>query len=51
VAGPFDTVKGYYDYFQNTLGPLGLELDYEYIKTARPRIAEMLNNWPGKVIK
>ena len=42
VAGPFDNVKGIYDYFGRTLGPLGLELDYEQIKKIRPKIAEML---------
>lgn len=42
VAVPFELVKGIYDYFGSTLGPLGLELDYEQIKTTRPLIAEML---------
>ena len=42
VAGPFDNVKGIYDQFGKDLGPLGLKLDYEYIKATRPRIAEML---------
>ncbi len=42
VSGSFDSVTGIYDYFNNTLGPLGLELDYELIKTTRPVIAEML---------
>lgn len=42
VAGPFDNVKGIYDQFSKDLGPLGLKLDYEYIKMTRPRIAEML---------
>ncbi len=42
VAAPFDDVKGFYDGIGTVLGPLGLELDYEQIKMARPRIAEML---------
>jgi hypothetical protein len=42
VAVPFHDVKGIYDYFVTALGPLGLELDYEQIKTTRPIIAEML---------
>ena len=42
VAGPFDDVKGIYDYLGTTLGPLGLELDYEQIKKTRPKIAEIL---------
>jgi hypothetical protein len=43
VTGPFDDVKGVYDYLQAVVfGPLGLELDYERIKMTRPKIAEML---------
>jgi hypothetical protein len=42
VAAPFDDVQGIYDAFGQALGPLGLELDYEQIKTTRPKIAEML---------
>jgi hypothetical protein len=42
VAGPFDAVKGTYDFLQSVLGPRGLELDYEQIKATRPKIAEML---------
>ncbi len=44
VIAPFELMKGYYDYFSNTLGPLGLELDYDQIKTKRPIIAEILKN-------
>ena len=43
VAGPFETVKGIYDYFSKVYAPLGLELDYEMIQRTRPIIAEMLN--------
>jgi hypothetical protein len=42
VAGPFDDVKPIYDFLQAVLGPLGLKLDYERIKTTRPKIAEIL---------
>ena len=43
VAGPFDDVKGIYDYLQAMIfGPLGVQLDYERIKATRPKIAEML---------
>jgi hypothetical protein len=42
VSAPFQSVKGVYDYFSNTLGPIGLELDYTYLETTRPQIAEML---------
>jgi len=42
VTAPFEVVNGIYDYFQNTLGPLGLVLDYQEIKSTRPKIALML---------
>lgn len=42
VAGPFDDVKGIYEFLQMVLGPYGLELDYEYIKETRPKIADIL---------
>ena len=42
VAGPFDQVKGIYDYLQSILGPLGLKLDYDQIKETRPEIAALL---------
>jgi hypothetical protein len=44
VLVPFEMVKGIYDYFGKTLGPLGLEIDYERIKATRPEIAEMIQN-------
>lgn len=44
VAAPFEEAKEIYDYFQNTLGPLGLKLDYERIRECRPRIAELLQD-------
>ncbi len=42
VAIPFDYVKGIYDQLGAALGPLGLRLDYERIKTTRPKIRQML---------
>ena len=42
VLVPFEAVKGIYDYLGNAFAPLGLKLDYEQIKTARPAIAELL---------
>lgn len=42
VSGPFDAVKGTYDLLGAVLGPYGLELDYERIRTTRPQVAEML---------
>ena len=42
VAGPFDDVKGIYDFLQMILGPYGLETDYEFIKETRPEIAKIL---------
>lgn len=44
VTAPFEAVKEVYDYFQQTLAPLGLKLDYEQIQKDRPRIAEMLRS-------
>lgn len=43
VEAPFEAVKGIYQYFQNTLGPLGLELDLEKIRSTRPVLADMLS--------
>ncbi|UCG26757.1 MAG: ankyrin repeat domain-containing protein [Bacteroidales bacterium] len=42
VSGSFESVKGIYDQISKDLGPLGLKLDYEQIRKARPRIAAML---------
>jgi surface polysaccharide O-acyltransferase-like enzyme len=44
VLVPWEVVGGIYDYFDNTLGPLGLKLDYEYLKKTRPEVAKMLMN-------
>jgi hypothetical protein len=48
VSAPFEEVKGIYDQFSKDLGPLGLKLDYGYIKETRPRIAEMLRDTNNK---
>ncbi|NIR47349.1 ankyrin repeat domain-containing protein [candidate division KSB1 bacterium] len=42
VHSPFEDVKGVYDAIGAGLKPLGLKLDYDHIKTTRPKIAEML---------
>jgi len=45
VAVPFEHDKDTYDGLAEALGPLGLVLDYAYIASTRPIIAEMLR--PG----
>ena len=42
VAPPFEAMRVYYDGAAAGLAPYGLELDYERIEAARPRIAAML---------
>jgi len=42
VESPFEEVKSIYDSIGKALSPLGLELDYDFIKMTRPKIAEML---------
>ena len=42
VEAPFENVKGIYDAIGAGLKPFGIELDYDYIKATRPKIAEML---------
>ena len=42
VEAPFEDVKFVYDAVGAALRPLGLILDYDHIKTTRPKIAEML---------
>ena len=42
VIAPFEKVKPVYDSIAKGLGPLGLKLDYERIKSTRPKIADML---------
>ncbi len=42
VEIPFEDVKGFYDAMGAALKPAGVVLDYDRIKTTRPKIAEML---------
>jgi len=42
VVGPFEEVRGVYDFLKQLLGPAGLEVDYEYLAATRPEIAKML---------
>jgi NAD(P)-dependent dehydrogenase (short-subunit alcohol dehydrogenase family) len=42
VTPPFEAMRVYYDGAAAGLAPFGLELDYERIEAARPRIAAML---------
>ncbi len=42
VVVPFDQVKEAYDMMGTMLAPMGLKLDYEYLKATRPKIADML---------
>lgn len=44
VTAPFEAVKDIYDYFGQTLGPIGLKLDYDHMKKARPEIAKILQD-------
>lgn len=42
VQAPFEDVKGIYDQLGRDLGPLGLKFDYDKLKSARPKIASMI---------
>lgn len=42
VAAPFGDVKSSYDMMGKMLEPMGLKLDYDHLKRARPEIAAML---------
>jgi hypothetical protein len=42
VIPSFADVKPIYDQFSKDLGPLGFKLDYEYVESTRPIIADML---------
>ena len=44
VSAPFEVVEDIYTYFNKAYGPLGLDLNYDEIKTRRPLIAEILKN-------
>jgi CubicO group peptidase (beta-lactamase class C family) len=51
VAIPFDEDKWLYDRLGAALEPLGLKLDYDRIKKARPKIAEMLRPRPEELAR
>ena len=42
VSTDFEDVKGVYDQMSRDLGPMGLKLDYDQLKTARPQIAQLI---------
>ena len=42
VSGPFEEVRGIYDFLKQLLGPAGLEVDYDSLAATRPEIAKML---------
>ena len=42
ILGDFEEMRGLYEMFQSQLKPMGLVLDMEELKNARPVIAEML---------
>jgi peptidoglycan/LPS O-acetylase OafA/YrhL len=43
VSGSFEELRGVYDYFQSSLGPLGLKLDFETLESRRDLIKMMLS--------
>ncbi len=45
VMAPMVNVKGIYQYFSSTLGPLGLNIDLDYIEKTRPVIADLLKSY------
>jgi len=45
VSAPYEAVEGIYKYFGKALGPLGLNLDYDYIKETRTIIVDKLKNY------
>jgi len=49
VAIPFEYDTGLYDQLGSSLGPLGLKLDYERLKAARPVIADLLRSVPEQI--
>jgi hypothetical protein len=44
VTGPYESVKGIYDYFSSAFGQLGLDLNHDQLRTTRPIIAEILQD-------
>jgi len=49
VSAPFDQVRGVYERIAQSLGPLGLTLDHEYLEATRPRVAAMLRPRPEEL--
>ncbi len=43
VSAPFNDVKMIYEQLNRDLGPFGLKLDYDQLKSTRPVVAEMLS--------
>ncbi|WP_425392011.1 ankyrin repeat domain-containing protein [Ekhidna sp.] len=44
VSTDFEDVKGFYDQMSRDLGPMGLKLDYDQLKKARPEIAQLISD-------
>ncbi|MCP4460554.1 MAG: ankyrin repeat domain-containing protein [Cytophagales bacterium] len=44
ISGPFENVKMIYDQISKDLGPMGLKLDYNQIRTTRPVIAKRISD-------
>lgn len=42
VQAPFNSVKDVYKQMGKNLGPFGLKLNFDFLETTRPKIAEML---------
>lgn len=42
VSSDFEVVKAVYDQMSRDLGPMGLKLDYDQLKEARPQIAQLI---------
>lgn len=49
VSTSFEVDKPTYDKLRVALGPLGLKIDYEYIKSIRPQIAKLLKPLPEEL--
>ena len=45
VQAPWEVVTGIYDYFAKILGPMGLVIDKEEIKSMRPEIAGLMKQY------
>lgn len=44
VSIDFESVKGVYDQMSRDLGPMGLKIDYDQLKKARPQIAQLISD-------